>query len=264
MREPLRSKQSGIALFGLAAAAMLAAGCAVDIGARSRTADGMFDRTFQVSGPVDLDIHSRSGQIDVRPGAADTVRVVGRIRAAESLMALGAGYTPEEQVKALQTSPPIRQSGNSIEIGDLDGLFFGGNVSISYEITVPPDTRVRSSSRSGSQTIESIRGPVSASSRSGSIRIARVDRDVEIETRSGGVDVRLPVDGSARVEVETRSGSIDTEGSVQADRGRRRRHVSGTIGQGGRRVDVETRSGSVRIRKDGAALTPEAPAGDSH
>jgi hypothetical protein len=257
MRQPLRSPWSCRRLFGLAAAAVLAAGC--DIDAHSRTAEGSFDRTFNVSGPVELDIHSRSGDIDVHVGASGTVRVVGRIRAAESVLALGAGYTPEDQAKALQASPPIRQSGNAISVGDLDAMFLGSGVSISYQVTVPPDTRVRSTSRSGSQTIDAIRGPLSASSRSGSIRVARVERDVDVETRSGDVEVRLPSDGGARVDVETRSGAIDTEGPILADSGRRRRHLSGTLGHGDRRVDVETRSGSIRIR-NGGPVYAESPA----
>jgi putative adhesin len=265
MQQLMRSRMRLISLAGLAAAAALTAGCHID--AHSQIADGSFDRTLSVKdGVVDLDVQSRSGQIDIRPGKGGEVRIVGRIRAYESIVALGAGYTPEEQVKSLSSTPPIRQSGNSISVGEIDTLGLGTSVSISYEVTVPADTRVHTSSRSGNQTIEGIGGPVDASSRSGSIRVERVGGDVEIESRSGRVDVGLLPDG-AHLDVATRSGAIDTGAPAQAERearrrgdpDRRRRHVNDTIGQGRRRVVVETRSGAVRIRRDGAIL-PEAPA----
>ena len=131
------------------------------------------------------------GRIDVRVGDGDAVRIVGRIHAYGSFFGL-VGYTPEEQAKSLASSPPIEQSGRAVSVGDIRDPVLGSNVSISYEVTVPPDTRLRTSSRSGDQTIELVRGPVVASSRSGSIEIGRVAGDVEIETRSGHVDVRLP------------------------------------------------------------------------
>jgi hypothetical protein len=230
----------------LAVVAVLGAGC--DIEAESRVALGTFDRTLTVAGPVDLNILSRSGRIDVRAGGASTVRIVGRIRAHGSSYMIGAGYTPEEQVKSLESSPPVVRSGNTISVGDIRDPLLGDHVSISYEVTVPADTRLRTSSRSGEQTIEMIRGPVVASSRSGAIQVERVAGDVEIETRSGAVAVQLPSDGGATLDVETRSGAIDTHLTNQTARRHARRHVEGILGPGGRRLEVRTRSGSVLVR----------------
>ena len=112
--------RSGMTLVGLAVAAVLASGC--DIEAQSRSADGSFDRTVKVNGPVDLDILSRSGRIDIRVGDGDAVRIVGRIRAYGSFSAFSGGYTPEEQAKSLESSPPIEQSGNAISVGDIRDL----------------------------------------------------------------------------------------------------------------------------------------------
>ncbi len=237
---------SAMRLLGLAVTVICAAGC--DIEAQSRGVDGSFDRTVKVSGPVKLDIQSRSGRIDVRVGDDDVVRIVGRIRAYGSLSAFTGGYSAEEQAKALMAAPPIEQSGSAISVGEIMEPGLGGNVSISYEVTVPADTRLRSTSRSGDQTIDRVRGTVIASSRSGNIKIERVAGDVEAETRAGDVDVRLPADGGAVVDVATRSGAIDS-GVPTLIAGRRTgKHVRGTIGPGGRRVEIRTRSGSVRIR----------------
>jgi hypothetical protein len=233
-------------LVGLALTTLFASGCEIE--AQSRSVDGSFDRTIKVSGPVDLDIQSRSGQINIRVGDGDAVRVVGRIRAYGSFSAFSGVYTPEEQASSLSSSPPIEQSGNAISVGDIRQPGLGANVSVSYDVTVPANTRLRSVSRSGDQSIDMVRGPVAASSRSGNIHLREVGGDVEIETRSGEVDLRLPADGGAVLDVETRSGAIDSSVATRIDRGHARRHVRGTIGAGGRRVEIHTRSGSVRIR----------------
>ena len=237
---------STIRLLGIAVAVIGAVGC--DIEAQSRTVDGSFDRTVKVSGPVNLDIQSRSGRIEVRVGDGDAVRIVGRIRASGSFSAFTGGYSAEEQVKSLMAAPPIEQSDNAISVGEIREPGLGDNVSISYEVTVPADTRLRATSRSGNQTIDRVRGPVMASSRSGNIQIEHVAGDVEAETRSGDVDVRLPADGGAMVDVGTRSGAVDGGVPTLVDGGRRGKHIRGTIGPGGRRVEIRTRSGSVRIR----------------
>jgi hypothetical protein len=60
-------------------AAMLAAGC--EIRAEDYGADGSFDRTLHVAGPAEVSVIRRSGTIRIVDGAADQVRIAGRIRA---------------------------------------------------------------------------------------------------------------------------------------------------------------------------------------
>ena len=43
------------------------------------TPQGTFEKTFQVSGPVDLDVQTRSGDIIVRSGEAGSVTIRGKI-----------------------------------------------------------------------------------------------------------------------------------------------------------------------------------------
>jgi hypothetical protein len=273
---------SSLKLLALGTVAALATGC--DIQAQSIGVDGSFDRTLAVNGPVDLDVLSRSGHIQVHVGPATAVHIVGHIRAHGSLFWMN-GYTAAEQARKLETSPPIEQTGNDINVGYIWDEALAGNVSISYDVTVPSETRLRASSRSGDQTIEAIRGPVTASSRSGQIRIERVAGDLDIdtrsgdiellqqrsdvrvtsrsghvrlegqpsnswviETRSGEVDARLPAGGGADLDLQTRSGSIDSDRPIQISASRSRKHLQGTVGRGGGRLEVSTSSGSIRIR----------------
>ena len=43
-------------------------------------AEGHFARSLQVSGPVDLEVQTGSGTVDVRTGDSSTVRITGTIR----------------------------------------------------------------------------------------------------------------------------------------------------------------------------------------
>jgi DUF4097 and DUF4098 domain-containing protein YvlB len=196
-----------------------------------------------------------------------------------------SSYSPAEQARRLESTPPIDQSGNDIRVGHIWDEALRSNVTISYDITVPADTRLRANGRSGEQTIDAVHGPVSASSRSGRIRIEHVASEIDIatrsgdievvgqtsdlradsrsgritldgqpagtwsvETRSGDINVRLPADGGTRIDFQTRSGGVDSERQIQMSAVRSQRRIQGTVGRGGGRLEVRTRSGSMRIR----------------
>jgi len=263
----------------LGAVSLIAGGC--ELHAESIAAEGSFERSLHVDGPLDLDVLSRSGHIRVQTGSGQTVTVRARIRAYGS-MVLFHPYSPAEQVQRLESNPPVEQHGNTIRIGYIDEEALASNVSISYDLTVPAATRLRTSSRSGDQTIDAIDGPVTASSRSGRINITNVVNALDIDTRSGDVDVRsrakdvkvvsrsghVALEGepsqswtvqtrsgdveveaaNAEVDVDSRSGSVRSDRPVQIQGGQSRHQLQGVIGKGGAHLQVTTRSGSVRIR----------------
>jgi hypothetical protein len=274
--------RSGLNLLMTVALAVSATGC--EIQAQSFGVDGSFDRTLRSDGPIDLDVLSRSGHIHVKVGPAGSVRVAGQIRAYGSLTLL-RHYSAAEQVKMLEDTPPLDQSGNTIRIGYISDDALASNVTISYEVTVPADTRLHASSRSGDQTIDAIQGPVTASSRSGRIRVGSVPGDLDIETRSGEVELRdersnvrvvsrsgrvtlegqpakrwavqtrsgdvyvtLPQDGGAEIDVDSQSGGVDSSRPIEMRTGKSRNRMQGVVGHDGGRLEVTTRSGLVRIR----------------
>src|SRR5208283_2994713 len=62
---------------------------------------GTFDRSFQVSGPVDLEVLTRSGDVTVRNGSAGTVSIHAKIHAGDSWF----GGDHKAEVQELQTNP---------------------------------------------------------------------------------------------------------------------------------------------------------------
>src|SRR5580765_8711670 len=114
------------------------------------TPQGTFDKTLSVSGPVDLEVLTHSGDVRVRAGSSGSVQIHAKIYVGDRWF----GTRRDEDVHAIEQNPPIRQSGNSIHIDYVNYR----NIAIDYDITVPADTTVRTKSGSGDQTIEGTRG----------------------------------------------------------------------------------------------------------
>ncbi|HEY6936884.1 MAG TPA: hypothetical protein VI424_07015, partial [Terriglobales bacterium] len=142
------------------AAALAVLFCISTIPAQA-AARGSFQRTLTVTGPVDLDVSTGSGDIDVHSGAVGSVQVTGRIKVS------GWGGNGDEKVRRLEQNPPIEQNGNSIRIGYITDPDLRRNVSIDYQIVVPQATSLTSHTGSGDQKIDGIKGPLEARSGSG-------------------------------------------------------------------------------------------------
>jgi len=219
-------------------------------------AEGTFDRMLVVNGPVDLDIRTGSGTIQIRTGASDSIHVIGHVRAGMSWFVEGSA---EDRVKQIVAAPPIEQSGASVRIGRTTDEVLFRNISISYDVTVPVDTRLRSRSGSGAQTIGSLRGPVDAGAGSGSIRIGQVGGDVQASIGSGDIELER-ADGSFNASAG--SGWVTAKavgGAVKARAGSGHIDVTQT---GQADVEVMTGSGSIAVTGARGGLDARAGSGD--
>lgn len=236
MTNPLRSLSLAAVLLSSTA------GAACDVGelAAQQAEVGSFDRALRVNGHVNLDVRTGSGGVQVRTGPGDTVRVIGRIRARSGVL----DDSPAARIGEIERNPPIQQEGNTIRIGATQDTRLYNNISISYEITVPADADIRSTTGSGSQVIGSVRGSVTAEAGSGTIEIAETGGDVRARTGSGSINIERSggaldaVAGSGSIHVravngairaQTGSGEIDMVQTAPAD------------------ADLRTGSGSVRL-----------------
>jgi Putative adhesin len=252
---------------------ILALACLLSLPAFA-AAEGSFQRTLQVSGPVNLDLTTGSGSVTVHPGAAGQVQVNGHIRVTTLF------GNSEDRVKEIENHPPIQQSGNDIRIGHISDFELFHNISISYDLVVPPDTRLHSHTGSGNQKIEGLHGEVEADAGSGGIEVSDIADTVKADTGSG--DIRIErVKGNVRAkagsgsirateiaggfEAHTGSGGITLDqtapGAVRADTGSgglELRNVEGSL---------EATAGSGTISADGkptAAWTVRTGSGSVH
>jgi hypothetical protein len=213
----------------LCAAAMLFASAF----AFASSPQGTFEKTFQVNGPVDLEVLSRSGDITVRTGPAGSVFIRGKIFVGNRWFMGGR----QGDVSAIEQHPPLRQEGNSIHIEYVNEH----DISVDYEITVPADSAVRTRSGSGDQIIEGTHGNADLKSGSGDMKLARITGEIRVETGSGNVRAH-EVAGSLRGGAG--SGDIEVEETGQGD------------------IDLHTGSGNVTVRGSQGALHAEAGSGD--
>ena len=220
------------------------------------TPQGTFEKTFSVSGPVDLEVQTRSGDIIVRSGAAGSVSIRGKIFVGDHWL-FGNRHA---DVSDIEQHPPLRQEGNSIRVDYVNAR----DISVDYEITVPADTTIRTRSGSGDQIIEGTRGNADLQSGSGNIKLARLTGEIRLQTGSGDVrareiagavrggagsgNIELEETGSGDIDLHTGSGNITArgiQGAFRADAG------SGDITAEGMQTGawgIRTGSGNVHVR----------------
>jgi DUF4097 and DUF4098 domain-containing protein YvlB len=197
------------------------------------TPQGTFEKTFQVSGPVDLEVQTHSGDIIVRSGPAGSVSIRGKIYVGDHWL-FGSRQT---EVSGIEQNPPLRQDGNNIRIDYVNVH----DISVDYEIVVPTDTTIRAHTGSGDQTIEGTHGNLELQSGSGDVKLSRLTGELRLQTGSG--DVRAKEIAGA-IRGSTGSGNIEVE----------------EVGSGD--VDLRTGSGNVTARGIQGEFRAEAGSGD--
>lgn len=220
--------------------------------------EGTFHRSLDVSGPVDIDLTTGSGNVAVRTGGNGKVEITGHIRAS------GWFDGGQERISRIEANPPIQQSGNSIRIGHMHDSDLLHNISISYELVVPAQTQLTSHSGSGRQEVDGLTGAINLDAGSGDVRISNTSNTVRAQTGSGDMNLEnikgevnaRTGSGSIRAtgiaggfDAETGSGHIELQqsapGSVRMKTG------SGGIEARGVRGSLEARAGSGEIQADG-------------
>jgi DUF4097 and DUF4098 domain-containing protein YvlB len=197
------------------------------------TPQGTFDRTLQVSGPVDLEVLTRSGDVTVRAGSSGSVTIHGKIFVGNRWFE----GRREEDVHSIEQNPPIRQDGNSIHIDYVNAR----NISVDYEITVPAETTVRTHSGSGDQVIEGTHGNVDVQTGSGDVKLSKLTGEIHLQTGSGDVRAR---EISGPVRGGTGSGDVQVEEAGQGD------------------IDLHTGSGGITARGVQGSFRGETGSGD--
>jgi hypothetical protein len=197
------------------------------------TPQGSFEKTLTVSGPVDLDVLTHSGDVTVRAGSSGSVLIRGKIYVGNHWL----GSNREADVHEIEQRPPIRQDGNNIHIDYVDMK----NISVNYEISVPADTVVRTHSGSGDLIVEGTHGNVDAQTGSGDVKLANLTGEIRLQTGSGNIRARQ-ISGS--VKGGTGSGDIEVDEASSGD------------------IDLHTGSGNITARGVQGGFHGETGSGD--
>jgi DUF4097 and DUF4098 domain-containing protein YvlB len=213
--------------------------------AEAGKAKGSFEQNLTIDESIQLDVATGSGDITVRDGQAGQVEVIGRIEVSRGLFRRNAEEA-EDLVRRFEAEPPVRLSDGRLKVGHIRDRAFQQNVSISYEITVPAETRVKSHTGSGSQDLSGVKGPVEVSTGSGSLRLTDIGGAVDARTGSGSIRADR-IGGS--FHARTGSGSVKLVQNAPGD-------VDVSSGSGGSELSViggalRVHSGSGRIKVEG-------------
>ena len=200
-------------------------------------AEGQFDRTLTVSGAVNLDLTTGSGEVVIKAGDSSKIVIHGRVRSNNEWF----GGDAESVVRSVESNPPIVQSGNSIRIGFNLAEDARRHVSISYEMTLPADTTLQVNTGSGEISVQGVRAPAKLHTGSGDIRASDLGPQSRLETGSGSVHA-----DSVAAPCYASTGS----GGIQAD----------LTGSGD--VDLHTGSGGIRVRGVNGGLRARSGSGE--
>jgi hypothetical protein len=234
------------------------AGPACDVGISAGGFEGTFDRSLRVSGPLELEVSSGSGNIYVRTGPGGTVQVHGRLRASGGAWASLSGRSAEDRIREIERNPPIVQEGNRIEIGPKRWNDGWNGISISYEITVPANVRVQARSGSGDLEVADVAGPVEVSTGSGDITLGRITDNVTARTGSGDIEL----EGAASARTSTGSGNVIAQ-AVRGDIDARSGSGDIIVSQAAKgSVEVSTGSGNIELTGATGPLHVRASSGD--
>ena len=247
-----------------------------------RPIEGSFERTLKVTGAVDLEVSISSGAIKIQPGAGDSVRITAHLTSYVSWPVTDA--TIEARIRQIEKTPPVEQDGNTVGIGRFADPNLSRHISISYDVTVPADTKVTARTESASVAVGAVKGSVSVNSASGSIQVdgaasleahassgaitaraiaGRVSARSEagsivvegrpagpwsIDAASGSVTVTIPADAAFDLEARSSVGSVSSAHPVTMAGGIERNRLSGKVRAGGPLVKISTAAGSIQIR----------------
>lgn len=189
---------------------------------------GHFERTLKVSGQVDMEITSGSGNVNVHIGSNDTVQISAKIHGSNNGTSwlFGSGDV-EEKIRKIEQNPPVRQQGNMIVVGRVEDRELLRNISIDYDVTVPAQTKLLSQTGSGDQTITGLQQSLTAKTGSGNITLDNIGAETRVHSGSGD----LKID--------------NVKGNLFADTGSGNIRAYGVAGE----IDAHTGSGDVEMHQ---------------
>ena len=208
------------------AASLALAACDVTIGAAEYSVRE--EKKFAVSGPVQLELSTFDGSIEVRGWDRNEVLV--------EVEKVGPNQATVDKIQVKAT-----QNGGRITIdvpkpSPLETTGIRRAPSANLVVSVPRQTAVTARSGDGSITIRRVNGNIEVDTDDGNVRVEESKGDIIVRTGDGAVDARQ-IEGGARIN--TGDGSVRADGVLKA-------------------LDLETRDGSVDVNaRPGSAVESE-------
>jgi DUF4097 and DUF4098 domain-containing protein YvlB len=211
--------------------------------------EATFERTLTVSGRVELNVNTGSGNIHLTQGSGNQVHIFGRVKSN-----WGAS---DDRVREIAANPFIEQTGNIIRIGGHHENLH--NISIDYDVQAPADAFLDAGSGSGNLTDEGVGENAKLNTGSGNIHATGLHGSFTVGTGSG--DIYVEGSGEGDVKAQTGSGNVELKnlhGGLRAGTGSGDIKVSGSPAGDWK---LTTGSGNVEFWPGGTGFTLDASTG---
>jgi hypothetical protein len=257
-------------------AGVLTAGCDVQVGdngvsfgiAQGKATDEWV-RSYTLQPGGHLDISNINGPITVEASTDGKVevRAVREARGSsdDAARQLLADVRMTEDVAPDHVRVAVQRVGQS-------SSGFGRSISARFTVRVPPDLVVSVRTENGAVQLTGVHGTLTAATTNGGVTgrelsggvtattvnggvllsMHEVRKDITARTVNGGVRIELPPDVNAELSASVVNGGVNVDDALKlAGRQQDRRHVSGTLNNGGPRISADTTNGGVRIYSSG-------------
>ena len=208
-----------------------------------------FERSFELGATPVVDITTIRGRIDVRVGEPGRVTVTG---AATTRLGLMDPVTAARRAREVADNPPIERDASTLRLRPPVDDAHRDAATVSYEVRVPPNTRIVTNTDSGATSVRDVAGSVTVRTHTAAIDLSGLKGAADITTGSGDVQA----DGVAGALSVTTSSSRFTGRGLAG--GLRLRTSTGAViaaftGSGA--IDVETGSSAIQLSGISGALT---------
>ena len=203
--------------------------------------DRVVEKSFTVAPGGTVRLESQGGNLEVRPGSGNEVKVVARQR-------FRADSEDEADSIAKNLTLTIEQNGNDVEASARfgQGTFRWGRtpVSVDFIVTVPSTYNAELKTSGGNLHVGDLTGRVDGRTSGGNIEIGRVDGVVQIRTSGGNISV---MEALRSVDANTSGGDIRVKRVV----GEAKLHTSGG------NIRVESATGVVQAETSGGNVSAQ-------
>ncbi len=156
-------------------------------------------------------------------------------------------------VTDVAAAPRVKTSNGGIDMNSVHGPLVlrssNGHINVEHaEAAVEAET-----SNSSIKIHSAASAPIRASSSNGSITLdlgQAPKHDIRAHTSNSSITLHMPESSAARIKADTSNNSIQSDFDVAATSdGRKKSHLSGTIGTGGPTIELSTSNGGIRLTK---------------
>jgi len=209
------------------------------------------EETYAVGDAPNLRIDNFAGNVIVRTGQSDAIRVAVTKKALR-----------QDDLSRIEVDVSEQGGGLVIKTRAPSSL---RNVSVDFEITAPPGTRLGADTGAGNVDIDGITSELDIHSGAGDLEVrgaascAKMDTgagsiryegtpqgECRFETGAGNITLALPAGLNVQVDLETGTGDIDVEFAVDGQV--TRREVQGVIGSGAQgTIYAHTGAGNIDV-----------------